>query len=56
MQRYDQVRIPMFDANGRPMDAARWADGLRKALQSYGLKSENASTALGAARIYIGEK
>ena len=56
MQKYDQVRIPMFDANGRPMDAARWADGLRKALQSYGLKSENASTALGAARIYIGEK
>ncbi len=56
MQRYDQVRIPMFDTNGRPMDAGRWADGLRKIFQSFGLKSENASTSLGAARIYIGEK
>lgn len=56
MQRYDQVRIPMFDSNGRPMDAARWVNGLRDHLQSIGLKSENASSGLGAARIYIGEK
>lgn len=56
MQRYDQIRIPMYDAAGRPMDGGRWADGLRQVLQSYGLKSENASSALGAARIYIGEK
>lgn len=56
MARYDQVRIPMFDSNGRPMDAARWVDGLRTHLNSLGLKSENASTGLGAARIYIGEK
>ncbi|MDE5786444.1 MAG: hypothetical protein K2H98_07935, partial [Duncaniella sp.] len=48
--------IPMFDSTGRPMDAARWVDGLRTQLNSLGLKSENASTGLGAARIYIGEK
>ena len=56
MQRYDQVRIPMYDSSGRPMDAARWVNGLRDLLQSHGLKSENASSSLGAARIYIGEK
>lgn len=56
MQRYDQVRIPMFDSAGRPMDGARWVNGLRDLLSSLGLKSENASSGLGAARIYIGEK
>lgn len=56
MQRYDQVRIPMFDSTGRPMDAARWTNGLRDTLKGLGLKSENASSALGAGRIYIGEK
>lgn len=56
MQRYDQVRIPMFDSAGNPQDAARWVNGLRDLLKSHGLVSENASTGLGAARIYIGEK
>lgn len=56
MQRYDQVRIPMFDSAGKPQDAARWVNGLRQHLNSLGLKSENASSGIGAARIYIGEK
>ena len=56
MARFDQVRIPFFDVNGRPMDASRWVKGLQDKLKSLGLKAENASTGLGAARIYIGEK
>ena len=56
MARYDQVRIPFTDTNGRPMDASVWVNGLRDLLKTKGLKSENASTGLGSARIYIGEK
>ncbi|MDE5821920.1 MAG: hypothetical protein K2H63_05490 [Paramuribaculum sp.] len=56
MIRFDQVRIPLFSANGQPMDAKRWANGLTAMLKSLGIVSENASTGLGAGRIYIGEK
>lgn len=56
MARYDQIRIPLKDANGRPMDASRWVKGLQDKLKSLGLVSENASTGLGAGRLYIGEK
>lgn len=56
MARFDQVRIPLKDAGGRPIDAKRWADGLRNHLRSLGIVSENASTGLGSGRIYIGEK
>lgn len=56
MARYDQVRIPLKDSGGRPMDASRWAKGLQDKLKSLGITAENASTGLGAARIYIGEK
>lgn len=56
MARYDQVRIPLNDSSGRPMDAKRWADGLRNHLRTLGIVSENASTGLGSGRIYIGEK
>lgn len=56
MARFDQVRIPLKDSSGRAQDAKRWADGLRNHLRSLGIVSENASTGLGAGRIYIGEK
>lgn len=56
MARYDQVRIPLNGSDGRPQDASRWVKGLQDKLKSLGLVAENASTGLGAARIYIGEK
>lgn len=56
MARFDQVRIPLKDASGRYLDAKRWAAGLQQVLKGLGLKAENASTGLGAGRIYIGEK
>lgn len=56
MARYDQIRIPLKDANGRPMDASRWVKGLQEKLKSLGIVCENASTGLGAGRLYIGEK
>lgn len=55
LARYNQVRIPLKDTAGRPLDAERWVDGLRSKLTGLGIKSENKSTGLGAARIYIGE-
>lgn len=56
MASFDQVRIPLMGANGRPQDAKRWVNGLTDALKGIGLKAENSSTGLGAGRIYIGEK
>lgn len=56
MARYDQIRIPLKDANGRSMDASRWVKGLQEKLKSLGIVCENASTGLGAGRLYIGEK
>lgn len=56
MARYDQVIIPYRGSNGRPQDASHWVKGLQDKLKSLGLVAENASTGLGAARIYIGEK
>lgn len=56
MARYDQVRIPLVDANNRRIDASIWIKGLQNKLKSLGIVSENRSTGLGAARLYIGEK
>lgn len=56
MARYDQVRIPLRDASGRQMDASIWVKGLQQKLKSLGIVSENRSSALGLARLYIGEK
>lgn len=54
--RFNQVRIPMKDTNGRPMDAKAWARGLQQKLAALGLPAENSSPALGLGRLYIGEK
>lgn len=58
MIRFDQVRIPLHDSNGQPMDASIWAKKLKAFLGQapYNIRCEEASAGLGLGRIYIGEK
>ncbi len=56
MSRFNQVRIPLRDATGKYTNARTWSDGLINLMKSHGIVAENASTGLGAGRIYIGEK
>lgn len=55
---YDQVRIPLKDTNGRPMQAKQFVAQLQRYLASapYSLSAENASPQLGIGRLMIGEK
>ena len=55
-QRFNQVRIPLKNAEGEPQDAKMWAYGLINRLKALNIVAENASPAPGLARIYIGEK
>lgn len=55
---YNQVRIPLFDANGRPMQASQFVKQLQRYLKAapYKIKAEDRSTGLGRGRLYLGEK
>lgn len=55
---YDQVRIPLRDANGRPMQARQFVAQLQRFLASspYSIVSENSSPTLGVGRLMLGEK
>lgn len=54
---FEQVRIPMFAANGRAMDTRTWANELRKELKSkYGIDAKLSTKGLGQAIITIGSK
>ncbi len=55
---YDQVRVPMKDANGRPVNARMFIDQLKRFLSAtpYNIPCENTSSGLGNGRLYIGEK
>ena len=54
--KYEQVRIPMFNAKGRAMDARMFATQLRKYLKEQGIDSKVMNKGLGEAIIVIGEK
>ena len=54
--KYEQVRIPMFNAKGRAMDARMFATQLRKYLKEQGFDSKVMNKGLGEAVIVIGEK
>lgn len=55
---FEQVRIPVYDENERPIDARRFTDGLRRYLKDspYGLTSKLMIRGLGEAILVIGEK
>ncbi len=58
MMQFDQVRIPLYDANERPMDTKKWVNGLRKYLKDapYNITAKVTTLGLGKVRLTIGEK
>ena len=54
---FEQVRIPLFDENGRAMDARSFATQLRKFLEKeYQITSKVIVRGLGEANLILGEK
>lgn len=54
---FEQVRIPLYDENNRPVDTRNWARGIQKMLKSdYQIDSKLLTKGLGEAIIYVGEK
>jgi hypothetical protein len=57
MMLFEQVRIPLFDANNKAVDARGWTKGLQKFLkEKYQIESKLMMKGLGQAQIVIGEK
>ncbi len=58
MMYFEQVRIPMYDKNGKAMDARSFIQDLRKFLKAdpYGLTCKVMTRGLGQANLVIGEK
>lgn len=57
MMLFEQVRIPLTDANGKAIDAKGWAKGLQKYLKdTYKIDSKLMTKGLGQASIVVGEK
>jgi hypothetical protein len=57
MMLFEQVRIPLFDVNGKAIDAKGWAKGLQKYLkETYKIESKLMTKGLGQASIVVGEK
>lgn len=57
MMLFEQVRIPLLSESGRPIDARRWVNDLRKHLsESYGIESKLMMKGLGQAQLVLGEK
>lgn len=57
MMLFEQVRIPLYDANNRAVDARSWARGLQKMLkEKYKIEAKLMMKGLGQATIVVGEK
>lgn len=57
MMLFEQVRIPIYDANNKAVDARGWAKGLQKMLKDkYQIDSKLMMKGLGQASIVVGEK
>jgi hypothetical protein len=57
MMLFEQVRIPLFDANQKAIDAKGWGKGLQKYLkETYKIESKLITKGLGQVSIVIGEK
>jgi hypothetical protein len=56
--RFEQVRIPIYDANGNPIDARAFSKGLQKHLKStpYNFEVKLVTRGLGEAILILGEK
>lgn len=58
MMYFEQVRIPLFDKNGKAVDARSFAQDLRKFLKAdpYGITAKVMTQGLGKATVVLGEK
>jgi hypothetical protein len=58
MMLFEQVRIPLYDANGNAIDARGFARGLQKFLAAapYSIVNKLTAKGLGQAVIVLGEK
>jgi hypothetical protein len=57
MMLFEQVRIPLYDANGKAIDARGWTKGLQSELKTkYGITSKLMTKGLGQAVLVIGDK
>ena len=54
--RYTQVRIPVHDTNGRPLQAKQFVKQLQNHLSRFGIQSANRSVALGTGVLVLGSK
>jgi hypothetical protein len=54
---FEQVRIPLFDANGKALDSRNWTQQLQKYLRDkYNITAKLSTSGLGKARLIIGDK
>lgn len=57
MMLFEQVRIPLYDANNKPIDTRGWAKGLQKYLKdTHQIEAKLKMKGLGQAQLVIGEK
>ena len=58
MLHFENVRIPLYRANGRPMDTRQFVGDLRKFLSAapYSITSKVLTKGLGRANLILGEK
>jgi hypothetical protein len=57
MMLFEQVRIPLYDANNKPVDTRGWAKGLQKYLkETHQVEAKLKMKGLGQAQLVIGEK
>ena len=57
MMLFEQVRIPLYDANNKPIDTRGWAKGLQKFLkETHEIEAKLKMKGLGQAQLVIGEK
>ena len=52
---YDSARIPLFNENGKAVQAKQWLNGLRKYLKTLNVPSKVKTRGLGQAQLIIGE-
>jgi hypothetical protein len=56
MMFFEQVRIPLYDANNKAIDTREWAKGLQKYLKTLNVTSKLMTKGLGQASLVIGDK
>ena len=52
---YDSARIPLYNENGKAVQAKQWLNGLRKYLKGMDVPSKVKTRGLGQAQLIVGE-